>query len=230
MALVGGGTQPRPGEITLSHNGVLFLDELPEFQRHVLEALRQPLEDQTVTIARAHQTLQFPARFILLAAMNPCPCGYLTHPRQACQCRSSQIQRYLGKISGPLLDRIDIHLEVPPVPQDLLITPGSTESSADIRRRTVAARQRQSKRFANSSTQTNAHMREKELLSFCHLDETAETLLKEAIEQFNLSARAHDKILKISRTIADLDGIDDIGCEHIAEAIQYRSLDRDWWS
>ncbi|MBZ0165410.1 MAG: ATP-binding protein, partial [Candidatus Omnitrophica bacterium] len=229
VALVGGGSYPRPGEITLSHNGVLFLDEFPEFQRNVLEALRQPLEDHCVTVARANQTLRFPANFILLAAMNPCPCGYLTHPRKACQCGSTQIQRYLGRISGPLLDRIDIHLEVPPLPREKMMDNRPQELSVHIKRRTVAARQRQSQRFAGSATQTNAQMNSQQLLDICRLDNETLTLLRDAIEQLNLSARAHDKIVKISRTIADLEGQDDITCHHIAEAIQYRSLDRSWW-
>lgn len=229
VALVGGGTYPRPGEITLSHNGVLFLDELPEFQRNVLEALRQPLEDQTVTIARANQTLRFPARFILLAAMNPCPCGYLTHPRKACHCRSAQIQRYLARVSGPLLDRIDIHLEVPPVPQEVLASSEPAEDSATIKARTLAARARQSERFAGTPVTTNAQMADAQLRKHCRLDEAGEVLLREALEQLNLSARAHDKVLRLSRTIADLAGEECISSPHIAEAIQYRGLDRAWW-
>ncbi|MCA9403643.1 MAG: YifB family Mg chelatase-like AAA ATPase [Candidatus Omnitrophica bacterium] len=228
VALVGGGTYPRPGEITLSHNGVLFLDELPEFQRNALEALRQPMEDHCVTIARANQTLRFPARFILLAAMNPCPCGYLTHPRKACQCRGAQVQRYLTRISGPLLDRIDIHLEIPPVPQEVLASGGNEETSARIKDRTLAARARQSVRFAETSTTTNAQMDDVQLRKHCRLDNAGAALLGEALEQLNLSARAHDKILRLSRTIADLAGAKSIGCEHLAEAIQFRSLDRIW--
>lgn len=229
VALVGGGTYPRPGEITLSHNGVLFLDELPEFQRNVLEALRQPMEDQCVTIARANQTLRFPARFILLAAMNPCPCGYLTHPGKACHCRSTDIQRYLGRISGPLLDRMDIHLEVLPVAREVLMTDRPQEDSAAIKARTVNARARQTERLAGSDRMTNAHMDEAQLRRFCRLDPAGADLLREAMDQLNLSARAHDKVLKISRTIADLAGEDKILPGHIAEAIQYRSLDRKWW-
>ena len=229
VALVGGGSYPRPGEITLSHNGVLFLDELPEFQRNVLEALRQPMEDQCVTIARAHQTLCFPSRFILLAAMNPCPCGYLTHPVKACQCRSRDIQRYLARISGPLLDRIDIHLEVLPVGQDQLMAENIEEGSAAVKKRTVAARQRQSARFCDLPGTANAHMPEKNLRKQCRLTQEAADLLRGAMEQLNLSARAHDKVIRISRTIADLAGADDIDAAHVAEAVQYRSLDRKWW-
>ena len=230
VALVGGGSYPRPGEITLSHNGVLFLDELPEFQRNVLEALRQPLEDQHVTIARANQTLRFPANFILLAAMNPCPCGYLTHPGKECRCSQAQIQRYIGKISGPLLDRIDIHLEVPPLPREVLRQSKPEEPSSAIRERILAARARQQHRFEKSETQFNAQMQDRDLERYCHLGTDADVLLKQALEQLTLSARAHDKILKLSRTIADLDDNDNITCAHLAEAIQLRSLDRSWWS
>lgn len=228
-ALVGGGSHPKPGEITLSHNGILFLDELPEFSRHVLESLRQPLEDQSVTIARAHQTLTFPSKFILICAMNPCPCGHYTNPAKACHCSPNQIQKYLSKISAPLLDRIDIHLDVPTLPIDDLMTHQTSESTASIRQRTNLARQRQSHRFKNNKNHTNASMDHKQIKQFCPLEADCQELLASAVEQLNLSARAHDKILKISRTIADLDDSQDILGHHLAEAIQYRSLDRNWW-
>lgn len=228
IALVGGGSNPQPGEITLAHHGVLFLDELPEFNRHVLESLRQPLEDHYVTISRAAKTVRFPAKLMLVASMNPCPCGFLTDRRKECHCSPQQIQRYLAKISGPLLDRIDIHLEVPALSYQDLLASRPAESSASIKARTVQARQTQLKRFHGTGIFANAQMRQRELRHFCVLSATAQNILKSAVDELGLSARAHDKVLKVSRTIADLSGHDTIDTAHIAEAIQYRSLDRNW--
>jgi len=229
-ALVGGGSIPKPGEVTLSHNGVLFLDELPEFNRDVLEALRQPLEDRHVTIARASKTLRFPAQFILLAAMNPCPCGWLTDPKKNCHCTPALIQRYMNKISGPLLDRIDIHLNVPIPKTHELMSEVAGESSKIIKERTVRARQVQSRRFGTGNVRSNAQMNHRETKKFCSLDKEGQDLLKRAIDELGLSARAHDKILKIARTIADLEGNEKIETKYLAEAIGYRSLDRNWWA
>ncbi|MCK5580080.1 MAG: YifB family Mg chelatase-like AAA ATPase [Candidatus Omnitrophica bacterium] len=228
VALVGGGSVPRPGEVTLSHNGVLFLDELPEFNRNVLESLRQPLEDHYVTVARAARSVRFPAKFMLIASMNPCPCGYATDPRRECHCTPIQIQRYMSKISGPLLDRIDIHLDVPALKSTELLSAPSAEPSSEIKKRTLAARAVQQDRFNGTDIYANAQMGQKQLRKFCRLSEESKELLKTALEELNISARAHDKILKVARTIADLEGIDAIAPEHIAEAIQYRSLDRGW--
>lgn len=227
--LIGGGAVPRPGEVSLSHNGVLFLDELPEFNRNVLEVLRQPLEDGMVTISRAATSITYPARFTLLAAMNPCPCGYFTHPTKVCTCSAMQREKYISKISGPLLDRIDIHVDVPVVQYSDLSSRIDAESSETIRARVNLARKKQEKRFMDNRIFFNAHMGPRSLKKFCALDETSQTLLKHAIENLGLSARAYDRILKVSRTIADLEGADDITSTHIAEAIQYRSLDRDYW-
>jgi len=227
--LVGGGANPRPGEISLAHHGVLFLDELPEFGRDVLEVMRQPLEDGTVTIARAASTMTFPADFMLIAAMNPCPCGYYTDPKKACTCTTMQIRRYLKRISGPLLDRIDIHIEVPRLDQDELLRREPGETSTAVRARVTAARERQTERFAGTPFHCNRQMSTKALREFCKLNGDVESLMRQAIEQFGLSARAFDRILKLSRTIADLEGSDDIHVHHAAEAIQYRSLDRKLW-
>ncbi len=228
--LVGGGSTPMPGEISLSHNGVLFLDELPEFNRHTLEVLRQPLEDRLVTISRATGSTTFPADFMLIAAMNPCPCGYRTDPRRNCHCSVPQIERYMSKISGPLLDRIDIHLEVPAVPfQDLAAgQPGTT--SAVMRESVEAARGVQSRRFASTATRSNGRMTHRQLRKHCQVDAEASNLLKAAMSELGLSARAHDKVLRVARTIADLDGSDSIRAAHLSEAINYRILDRSLWS
>lgn len=228
--LVGGGTYPQPGEITLAQNGVLFLDELPEFKRTVLEVMRQPMEDRVVTIARAKISVEYPANFMLIAAMNPCPCGYYNHPDQECVCAPGMVQKYLNRISGPLLDRIDIHVEVVPVPVKDLSDAAPGEQSIDIRKRVIKARQIQEKRFeSQENIHSNAQMGSKKLKEVCQIDEAGKTLLKNAIEKLNLSARAYDRILKVSRTIADLDESENIQPEHLAEAIHFRSLDRENW-
>lgn len=228
--LVGGGSYPQPGEISLAHNGVLFLDELPEFKRSALEVMRQPIEDRVVTISRARQTINFPASFMLIAAMNPCPCGYYNHPDQDCTCGPGVVQKYLNKISGPLLDRIDLHVEVVPVPFRELTNAECGESSKTIRERVICARLIQDNRFAESKkVHCNAQMSTRQLHSYCQLDPVSVALLKNAMEKLNLSARAYDRILKVSRTIADLAGASAISAEHIAEAIQFRSLDRESW-
>ncbi|MFA7289628.1 MAG: YifB family Mg chelatase-like AAA ATPase [Melioribacteraceae bacterium] len=230
IALIGGGTVPKPGEVSYAHNGVLFLDELPEFKKNALEVLRQPIEDGTVTISRAKMTLKFPANFMLVAAMNPCPCGYFTDPNKECSCNTGQIQKYLSKISGPLLDRIDIHIEVPAVRFKELTSNAKTESSEVIRERVVSARKVQLERFKNTpGIFSNSDMGTKEVKKFCVLDNSSLELLKMAMTKFSLSARAFDRILKLSRTIADLDNEDNIKIQHISEAIQYRSLDREYW-
>lgn len=229
VALVGGGSNPRPGEITLAHNGVLFLDELPEFNNNALEALRQPLEDHCVTIARANKSLCFPAKFMLIAAMNPCLCGWFTDPKRQCHCTPYQVQKYLSKISGPLLDRIDLHLDVPALPSQDLLSSIPAEDSKTVRERVIKAREIQQKRFKDIDISTNAHMNHRQLKKHCPLNQDGKQLLKSAIEELSLSARAYDKILKVARTIADLTEEENILPEHIAEAIQYRSLDRHWW-
>ena len=228
--LIGGGSIPRPGEVSLAHNGVLFLDELPEFPRSVLEVMRQPLEDGTVTISRASMSLNFPARFMLAAAMNPCPCGYFNDKSRDCSCTPPMMQRYIAKISGPLLDRIDIHIEVPAVKYRELRSGAANEGSAEIRARVLAARQRQHQRFASDRIFTNAQMHTRQIRTYCELSPEAERLLERAMQQQGLSARAHDRILKVARTIADLDAQPGIAVGHIAEAIQYRTLDRSYWS
>ena len=224
--LIGGGHIPRPGEVSLAHNGVLFLDELSEFKKHVLEVLRQPLEDMMVTIARASSTLTYPSSFMLVAAMNPCPCGYFTDPKHACTCSFGHIHRYRSKISGPLLDRIDIHAEVPAVPYKDLRKEASAESSESIRKRVAAARAVQRERFSKTKIHSNAQMGSRHIKKHCKIDESSARLLESAIDKLGLSARAYNRILKIARTIADLEGIADIQSSHIAEAIQYRSMDR----
>ncbi len=230
VGLVGGGAYPQPGEISLAHNGVLFLDELPEFKRNVLEVLRQPMEDRMVTIARAKQTIEFPANFMLVAAMNPCPCGYYNHPTQECSCQPGSVEKYLNKISGPLLDRIDLHIEVVPVPFEELTKKTPGEKSSEVRARVTRARKIQTERFFNiPDVHSNAQMTSKLIQEYCHLDDECSRLLKGAMDRLNLSARAHDRILKVSRTIADLADSENIRPEHLAEAIQYRSLDRENW-
>ncbi|MEK7818627.1 MAG: YifB family Mg chelatase-like AAA ATPase [Bacteroidota bacterium] len=230
-ALVGGGTIPRPGEISLSHHGVLFLDELPEFARNVLEVLRQPLEDNKVTISRSKMTIDFPSNFMLVCAMNPCPCGNFGNPLQACTCNSQQIQKYMAKISGPLLDRIDIHIEVPSVKITELQQKKDGEKSISIRERVIKAREIQQKRFADKKNIfSNSNMQSKEIKEFCRIDSSGEELLKKAMTKLGLSARAYDRILKVSRTIADLENSENINSAHLSEAIQYRSLDRNYWN
>ena len=228
--LVGGGTYPQPGEISLAHNGVLFLDELPEFKRQVLEVMRQPMEDRIVTISRARISLDFPANFMLIAAMNPCPCGYYNHPEKPCTCPPGAVQKYLNKISGPLMDRIDLHVEVTPVPYKDLTEKRTGESSAEVRKRVIAARKIQEQRYADFPTiHANAQMNSQLIQKYCDLDDTCRNMLKNAMNKMGLSARAHDRILKVSRTIADLDGSENIQPGHLAEAINYRSLDRESW-
>ena len=230
VALVGGGTNPQPGEISLAHNGVLFCDELPEFNRSVLEMLRQPLEDRHITIARAKYSIDYPANFMMVASMNPCPCGYYNHPTKPCVCSPSQVQKYLNKISGPLLDRIDIQVEIVPVPFDELTKSAPSESSAAIRDRVIRARQIQEQRFAHEpGVHSNAQMTPRLLQRYAQLDEQGKAMLQNAMDRLNLSARAYDRILKVARTIADLDGSAAIRSVHIAEAIGYRSLDRENW-
>ncbi|MCL6591010.1 MAG: YifB family Mg chelatase-like AAA ATPase [Firmicutes bacterium] len=224
--LIGGGKIPRPGEVSLAHHGVLFLDELPEFGREVLEVLRQPLEDGKVTIARAATSLSFPARFMLTAAMNPCPCGYYGDPYKTCTCSPVQIQRYQGRISGPLLDRFDLQIEVPRIQEFELVNIGKGESSETIRARVEAARRIQSKRYQGTSCFCNAYMSNKDIREYCAIEQAGKDLLRQAAQRFSLSARAYTRILKLARTIADLEAAEVISLGHLAEAIQYRSLDR----
>lgn len=222
---------PQPGEISLAHNGVLFLDELPEFKRTVLEVMRQPMEERKVTISRAKVSIDYPANFMLVASMNPCPCGYYNHPEKQCVCGPGVVQRYLSKISGPLLDRIDLHVEVVPVSFDEMTANRKTESSAEIRTRVVQARERQSERFKDrQDIYCNAMMPSNMVKQVCEINDAGRALLKTAMERLGLSARAYDRILKVSRTIADLANAAEIQTEHLAEAIQYRSLDRDGWA
>jgi len=231
VGLLGGGSNPKPGEVSLAHHGVLFLDELPEFRRQTLEVMRQPLEDGRVTISRAAGTLSFPARFMLVAAMNPCPCGYYGDPKRECRCSPGQIEKYRQRISGPLLDRIDLHVEVPLVDFRELSAKGAAgESSASIRARVMGAREIQQRRFAGSGVNVNAAMRPRQVREHCALDTESTGYLEQAMEQMHLSARAHDRILKVARTIADLAGNEKIQGHHILEAIQYRSLDRKLFS
>lgn len=229
MGLAGGGTIPRPGEVSLAHNGVLFLDELPEFRRDALEILRQPIEDGKVTISRVAASSTFPSRLMLVAAMNPCPCGYFGHPTRACTCTPFAIERYLQRISGPLLDRIDLHVEVPPVDYDALAGTAAGEASSAILARVTAARQRQQQRYAGHGISCNAQLTPKLLRRYCTPTPAADRLLRLAFEKMGLSARAYDRVLKVSRTIADLDGAEQIDSAHVSEAIQYRNLDRKYW-
>lgn len=228
--LCGGGGSPQPGEISLANNGVLFLDEVPEIQRHTLEILRQPMEDREITISRARTSVRYPANFMLVAAMNPCPCGYYNHPDRQCVCRPGEVQKYLGKISGPLMDRIDLHVEVLPVPYEELSDSRRGEPSAEIRKRVIQARKIQEARFQDHpEIHANAQMTTKLLQQYCVLDQRGQDALRNAMRRLGLSARAYDRILKVARTIADLDGSDRITHDHLAEAITYRSLDRDNW-
>ncbi|HTN45577.1 MAG TPA: YifB family Mg chelatase-like AAA ATPase [Flavipsychrobacter sp.] len=230
VALVGGGGMPQPGEISLAHNGVLFLDELPEFKRTVLEVMRQPMEERRVSVSRAKVSIDFPASFMLIASMNPCPCGFFNHPDKECSCSPQMVQRYLNKISGPLLDRIDLHVEVTPVPFTELSSQRPSEDSDTVRARVVKARDIQADRFRkNDGIYANAQMNSRLLKEICVIHPVGQTLLKTAMERLNLSARAYDRILKVARTIADLGGSAEIKPEHLAEAIQYRSLDREGW-
>jgi len=231
VALVGGGSNPQPGEISLSHNGVLFLDELPEFKRTVLEVMRQPLEERRVTISRAKMAVDFPASFMLIASMNPCPCGYYNHPDKECVCGPGMVQRYLNKVSGPLLDRIDLHVEVTPVSFDQMTANRKAETSQQIRERVIKARDIQTERFKDlKGIYSNAMMASQMVKEVCTISEPGKILLKNAMEKLGLSARAYDRILRVSRTIADLSASPDIRIEHLAEAIQYRSLDREGWA
>ncbi len=230
VALVGGGGVPQPGEISLAHNGVLFLDELPEFKRTVLEVMRQPMEERRVTISRAKVALDFPASFMLIASMNPCPCGFHNHPDRECTCPPGAVQKYLNKISGPLLDRIDLHVEVTPVPFSQLSEKSEEESSSAVRERVIKARDSQLERYSEKEIYCNAQMSSKMLKEICVIDGVGQTLLKKAMDKLNLSARAYDRILKVSRTIADLENSENIKPEFLAEAIQYRSLDREGWA
>ena len=228
--LIGGGAFPRPGEVSLAHNGLLFLDELPEFARNVLEVMRQPLEDGSVTISRAAMSLTFPSRFMLAAAMNPCPCGFFNDPSRECTCTPPMIQRYVSKISGPLLDRIDIHIDMPAVKYSELRQTSGGENSQEIRERVVRARDRQLQRFEGEKIYCNAQMSPRQIRKYCNISADCDRLLESAMTRLGLSARAHDRILKVSRTIADLDGSEAISSAHISEAIQYRSLDRNYWA
>lgn len=231
VALVGGGTNAQPGEISLAHNGVLFLDELPEFKRSVLEVLRQPLEDRKITVARTKLTVEYPASFTLVASMNPCPCGYYNDPNHTCTCAPGARQRYLSRISGPLLDRIDMHIEITPVPFTHLNDAAPAENSAAIRARVMAARKIQTERFAETpGIHCNAQMSSRQIRQYCALDEAGAALLSRAMAKYGLSARAHDRILKLARTIADLDNSPNITSLHISEAINYRNLDKDCWT
>ena len=231
VALCGGGNFPQPGEISLAHHGVLFLDELPEFKRTVLEVMRQPLEDRKITISRAKSTVEYPASFMLVASMNPCPCGYYNHPDRPCVCGPGVVQKYLSRISGPLLDRIDLHVEIVPVPFEKLSDAAPSEPSSVIRERVIKARMIQQERFKDSpGVFCNAQMSSRQLHQYAVLDAASSSLLKSAMLKMNLSARAYDRILKVSRTIADLDGSENIGTQHIGEAINYRNLDREGWA
>ena len=229
VALIGGGQNPQPGEVSLAHNGVLFLDEMPEFGHSVLEVLRQPLEDKHISIARARYAVDYPSNFTLVASMNPCPCGYYNHPTKECTCSAAAVHRYMGRISGPLMDRIDLHVEVTPVSREEMSVDTPAESSAEVRKRVIAARKIQAERFKDTPVHTNTMMTSAMLRRFCQLSTEARTLLDRAMERLQLSARAYDRIIKVARTIADLEGAANIEPHHISEAIGYRSLDRDSW-
>ncbi|HTA83303.1 MAG TPA: YifB family Mg chelatase-like AAA ATPase, partial [Bacteroidia bacterium] len=230
VALVGGGGFPQPGEISLAHNGVLFLDELPEFKRTVLEVMRQPLEDRVIRISRAKFTVEYPASFMLVTSMNPCPCGFYNHPQKECVCAPGTVQKYLNRISGPLLDRIDIHVEVVPVAYGELSSERVSEKSESVRERVIKAREIQAKRYNGTGIYANAQISSKQLKEYCKIDDAGHKLLKTAMEKLNLSARAYDRILKVARTIADLADSENIETVHLAEAINYRSLDRENWA
>lgn len=231
VAMVGGGSHPQPGEISLAHNGVLFLDELPEFKRHVLEVLRQPLEERKITVSRARQTVCYPSNFMLVASLNPCPCGNYTHPDRSCICSPRQIRKYLGKISGPLMDRVDIQIEVPPLSYDNLTSRQKSESSHDIRQRVVEARQYQVRRFESEpGIYSNAMMSPAMVRKYCQICRDGAFILKGAITKLGLSARAYDRVVRVARTIADLAGTEEIEPDHVAEAVSYRNLDRDNWA
>ena len=229
MALIGGGNTPQPGEVSLAHNGVLFLDEMPEFGLSVLEVLRQPMEDKHITISRVRYSVDYPSNFTLVASMNPCPCGYYNHPDKECTCSPAAVRRYVGRISGPLMDRIDLHVEITPVSREELSSTEPTEASEVVRERVIRARERQTERFRGTGIYTNTMMSSAMLRQFCPLSQSARRLLDGAMERLQLSARAYDRIIKVARTIADLEGAEDISPLHISEAITYRSLDRDSW-
>lgn len=229
VAIIGGGQSPHPGEVSLAHNGILFLDELPEFGRSVLEVLRQPLEERRITVSRARYSVEYPANFTLVAAMNPCPCGFYNHPTRECSCSQSMVHHYMSRISGPLLDRIDLHIEVTPVPISEMTSERAEESSSAIRERVIRARQIQQERFAGTGIYTNAMMNSKMLREYCVLEPAVRALLERAMERLDLSARAYDRIIKVARTIADLEAAPAIGVAHITEAINYRTLDRGGW-
>ena len=229
VALIGGGQNPQPGEVSLAHNGVLFLDEMPEFGHGVLEVLRQPLEDKHITISRARYAVDYPSNFTLVASMNPCPCGYYNHPTKECSCSTAAVHRYIGRISGPLMDRIDLHVEVTPVEREQMASTTLAESSTSIRERVMRARRVQAERFADTGIHTNTMMSSAMLRKFCPLTAESRMLLDRAMERLQLSARAYDRIIKVARTIADLEGAADIAPTHISEAITYRSLDRESW-
>ena len=230
VGLSGGGSIPKPGEVSLAHNGVLFLDELPEFSRTALEVLRQPMEDGSVTVSRVHSTVSYPCSVMLIAAMNPCPCGYYEHPRKTCTCGEKAIHRYLNKVSGPLLDRIDIHIEVPPVEYDDLSGYSDAEPSAKIKERVNKARQIQLKRFEGTGVACNARITADIFHMVCTTDQKAQEVLRKAFDKLGLSARAYDRVLKVARTIADLEGSEIIKADHVLEAVQYRTLDKKYWS
>jgi magnesium chelatase family protein len=230
VALIGGGQNPMPGEVSLAHNGVLYLDELPEFRREVLEVLRQPLEDRVITIARAKNTVTYPASLMLVASMNPCPCGYYNHPTKQCTCTETQVRKYLSRISGPLLDRIDLQIEILPLSFDEVSRTHVAESSASIRERVVKARQIQTERFKDiPGVHCNAQMGPAQMRQYCQLDDRSLQILQKAMTRLDLSARAYDRILRVSRTIADYEGSENITSTHIAEAISYRNLDKSSW-
>ena len=229
VSLIGGGTIPRPGEISLAHNGVLFLDEIPEFEKKVLEVLRQPLEEGTITISRASATLTYPSNFLLIAALNPCPCGHFGDPLIECTCSTKQINNYLNKLSSPLLDRIDIHIEVSPVKYEELEDMEAGESSEEIKKRVEKAKEIQNERFKDENIFSNSQIKDKDLDIYCKISQSSKNILKTAFKKYNFSARTYNKLLKIARTIADLEGSEEIQDQHVLESIQYRSMDKKYW-